>query len=864
MFVCGQRWSSSAESELGLGLVVQVARHQVQVLFPAGGELRTYAVEGAPLRRAALAVGDLAEDQAGNRFVVESICDTGGVLTYCGGGQELAEAALADTLNTGGADVRLLAGQVDKSTLFDLRLEALRAACRTRRSPLRGYTGARIDLLPHQLYVASEVSHRICPRVLLADEVGLGKTIEACLILHRMLVCGTAKRVLILVPEALVHQWFVELLRRFNLSFSIVDRFSSGKSAGNPFLESQQVVCSLDFMQSDRECARQALSAGWDVLVVDEAHHLQWSPAGPDEAYQLVEQLAAIVPAVLLLTASPEDGGLESHFARLRLLDSQRYGSFEKFEQEQKGYASVAKQALQARERGDEAELRRLLDCYGPGRVMFRNTRAVIKGFPRRIANLIELEHIEQATGSGGGSAKVVWLIEFLRGETADKVLVVCDRAAAVEQLKSNLERGIGQCVAAFHEKLSLVQCDRQAAWFAESDGARVLITSGMGGEGRNYQFAHHLVLMDLPDNPELVEQRIGRLDRIGQDSDIYIHVPVVQGSREAGVARWLNDGLNAFSQPMVGGYRMYLEFGDRLDQVDDDLIAETRQAHSALVQEIKRGRNLLLELSSFRRDVANQLVQAIRTEESDRSLEKFMLQAFEQFGVSAELLDGRDYLLNADLLFCEEFPLPQDQGTLHVTFERERALRHPNITLLSWDHPMVQGTLDLIIGSERGACAFVMGYGFSGWRLQALFVLEPLGELRGEVESFLPPEPIMVQLDQSLSEISSEINIAGDADVWYLRDDIDLRGEVLPAMFAQAVKMAEIKAGAIKDTARKRVRTELGSDLQRLQELQRVNDHIRDSEINAISQKIAGFDAVISTARLRLDALRLVVGHSE
>ena len=85
--------------------------------------------------------------------------------------------------------------------------------------------------------------------------------------------------------------------------------------------------------------------------------------------------------------------------------------------------------------------------------------------------------------------------------------------------------------MAAFHEGLTLVQRDRSAAWFADPDGARLLICSEIGSEGRNFQFCHHLVMFDLPQHPDQLEQRIGRLDRIGQESDVEIHVPVVAGS---------------------------------------------------------------------------------------------------------------------------------------------------------------------------------------------------------------------------------------------------------------------------------------------------------------------------------------------
>src|SRR5688572_26797944 len=117
----------------------------------------------------------------------------------------------------------MMAGQTDPGEVFDLRFRALRAQAQFRQSEVRGFLGGRLELIPHQFYILHEVAARQIPRVLLADEVGLGKTIEACLIVQRLLAVGKARRVLILVPESLVHQWFVELLRRFNLWFSIYD-----------------------------------------------------------------------------------------------------------------------------------------------------------------------------------------------------------------------------------------------------------------------------------------------------------------------------------------------------------------------------------------------------------------------------------------------------------------------------------------------------------------------------------------------------------------------------------------------------------------------------------------------------------------
>jgi ATP-dependent helicase HepA len=292
-------------------------------------------------------------------------------------------------------------------------------------------SAAGLILIPHQLYLASEVSGRMVPRVLLADEVGLGKTIEACLILHRLLLTGRAQRVLILVPDSLVHQWFVELLRRFNLWFHIFDEercdaIETANADANPFLDDQLVLASLSLFTGKERRIAQALAASWDLLVVDEAHHLGWTPESVSPEYALVEALGRQTPGLLLLTATPEQLGMASHFARLRLLDPDRFYDLNEFIREAESYRDVARLAekllgdrpltdgdvtklaqiladteasvrsklaqIGAGADAVRAELRdALLDQHGTGRVMFRNTRATIRGFPKRVARLCPL-----------------------------------------------------------------------------------------------------------------------------------------------------------------------------------------------------------------------------------------------------------------------------------------------------------------------------------------------------------------------------------------------------------------------------------------------------------------------------------------
>ncbi len=146
--------------------------------------------------------------------------------------------------------------------------------------------------------------------MLLADEVGLGKTIEAGLILHRLLLAGRVERALILVPDSLTHQWLVELLRRFSLTVTLLDEHQSqAHGSANPFESAQLVLASRGWLFANRHRQEQAPASRFDLLIVDEAHHLDWHPETSGPGYLCVEQLAAEIPGLLLLTATPEQMG---------------------------------------------------------------------------------------------------------------------------------------------------------------------------------------------------------------------------------------------------------------------------------------------------------------------------------------------------------------------------------------------------------------------------------------------------------------------------------------------------------------------------------------------------------------------------
>src|SRR5690554_3869301 len=623
-FFPNQRFTSAGEPELGLGIVTEVSKGKVKMYFPAADETRLYATGSAPLNRTVFKPGDTIIDHQGQSIVIEEIQLEGNIYVYFGNGTNMLEAEIGGGTTTTSVDDRLFMGDVDTPELFALRRETLYNDYHRRTSPVHGFVGGKIDLIPHQLYIAHEVSSRFAPRVLLSDQVGLGKTIEACLILHRLLVTGRISRVLILVPESLIHQWFVEVLRKFNLWFNIFDEercesLEEGAPEGNPFLDDQLIICSTEFLAGSRKRASQAIKAGWDMLVVDEAHHLKWSVDAVSPEYSIVELLSQATKGLLLLTATPEQLGAESHFARLRLLDPNRYSNYEDFKNESVGNKDIAnlvdklsegsdlkpkdiklleatfsKEKMSGIDFKDESSthnlIEDLLDQQGPGRVLFRNTRQAMSGFPKRIAHIapIEVEKdyrlwIERLTHECSydmekdaeekkeqefwfnKDPRVAWVLKKMEEVYPEKVLLICSTKEKVLALETAISKAINLNVGVFHEDLTLVQRDRNAAWFADHENAQILLCSEIGSEGRNFQFAHHLILFDVPFHPELLEQRIGRLDRIGQKKDINIHIPYVIGSPQSLLVRWFHEGLNAFNTNLEGGDNISKRFSSQL-----------------------------------------------------------------------------------------------------------------------------------------------------------------------------------------------------------------------------------------------------------------------------------------------------------
>ncbi|KEY85266.1 RNA polymerase-associated protein RapA [Pseudomonas sp. P1B16] len=939
----GQRWISDSEAELGLGTILAQDGRLLTVLYPATGDTRQYSLRNAPLTRVRFSPGDLITHFDGWKLTVREVDDVDGLLVYHGLDAQnqprtLPETQLSNFIQFRLASDRLFAGQIDPLSWFSLRYNTLHHTSKQMQSSLWGLGGCRAQPIAHQLHIAREVADRSAPRVLLADEVGLGKTIEAGLVIHRQLLTGRASRVLILVPENLQHQWLVEMRRRFNLQVALFDaeRFIES-DASNPFEDAQLALVALEWLVDDEKAQDALFAAGWDLMVVDEAHHLVWHEDQVSAEYGLVEQLAQVIPGVLLLTATPEQLGQDSHFARLRLLDPNRFHDLAAFRAESEHYRPVAEAVQELLDEGRlspkahatihgflgaEGEallaavndgdtqasarlIRELLDRHGTGRVLFRNTRAAVQGFPERQLHAYPVAMPEQYRDLPPGEKaelypevafqahgdttdderwwrfdpRVDWLIDTLKMLKRTKVLVICAHAETAMDLEDALRVRSGIPASVFHEGMSILERDRAAAYFADEEfGAQVLICSEIGSEGRNFQFSHHLVMFDLPAHPDLLEQRIGRLDRIGQKHTIQLHVPYLQDSPQQRLFQWYHEALNAFLNTCPTGNALQHQFGPRLlpllesgdSKAWDALMADARNERERLEAELHSGRDRLLELNSGGAGEGQALVEAILEQDDQFALPIYMETLFDAFGI-----DSEDHSENALILKPSEkmldasFPLGDDEGVT-ITYDRTQALSREDMQFLTWEHPMVQGGMDLVLSGSMGntAVALIKNKALKPGTvlLELLFVSEVVAPRSLQLGRYLPPAALRCLLDTNGNDLASRVAFET------LNDQLESVPRASANKFIQAqrdVLAQRISGGEAKimpthvervAEAQRRLAAEADEELARLTALKAVNPSVRDSEIDALRKQREEGLAMLDKAALRLEAIRVLV----
>lgn len=935
-FIPGQRWISNTESELGLGLILEVSFKRVTVLFLASDERRMYASDNAPLTRVSFVVGDIIESIDEEKLTVTRIIENDGLITYVGrnkSGQEvqLEEIELNHHIQFNKPQDRLFTGQIDPSAWFLLRYETWLRLQQLQQSPVKGLLGGRTSLIPHQLYIAHEAANRSAPRIMLADEVGLGKTIEAGLILHHRLINGLTRRVLIIVPESLLHQWLVEMLRRFNLRFSVFDEARCLEELNedgleedereaekpNPFLTEQLILCSQRFFSDHPQRQKQALQAGWDMVIVDEAHHLQWSEQAASPEYQFVEQLGLTTPSLILLTATPEQLGKESHFARLRLLDPDRFYSFAAFVEEERLFEPVANAAKllladQALSEQDQltltqllkddnvsgllgnlnnpdksasartALIKLLLDHHGTGRILFRNSRQTVQGFPARERTAYPL------TGSSADDLqhdpRYRWLVDKLTAAKSaqslrgQKALLICKHAQTAIELEQTLKNRAGIASAVFHEGMTLIERDRAAAYFADQESAaQLLICSEIGSEGRNFQFVHHLILWDLPSNPDLLQQRIGRLDRIGQKHIIQIHIPYLENTPQHNLYLWYDEGLNAFRANNSAAQAVADQLQDELAALAkqtavelEPFIAKTKALSADIESQLHHGRDQLLELNSCRKDQAEELIAQLNGYEYEGVLWPYLENLFECYGVDTEFHSPDCFIVRpSDHLRVSHFPnLPEDGMT--ITVNRQLALAREELQFMTWEHPLVTSAIDLVLSSDTGnATVSVIKHPdlkAGQFLLECLYIVECSAPAELQIGRFLPPTPIRVLINQHQNDLTiimphrSLQETGKPFDKQQIVSFLNNQRRLITKLLSVAEQKAKSEMQQLIDDATNTMLESLSAEIKRLVRLKKVNPTIKTEEIELLKDMTMLAHENIQAAHIRLDAVRFLI----
>ena len=922
-FRTGQKWISSAEPDLGIGYIVNIESRVVSIQFDLIDELRSYARDQAPLTRVRFNVGDRIKTLDGIEITVAQVSEKDQLLiyhgTYMGTQTAVIETDLNPNVTFSKPEERLFTHQTDGNQWFNLRYQTLVQQARLATLEIRGLLGARVSLIPHQYYIANEVASRYVPRVLLADEVGLGKTIEAGLVISQQLTTGRASRVLVIVPPALTFQWFVEMIRRFNLQFTLLDEerclqieadnmpeFEDDEpELDNPFEAQQLALCSLDLFLNNPARLTQAAGAEWDLIVVDEAHHLDWQDGEAGEDYLAIETLAREARGLLLLTATPEQLGRLGHFSRLRLLDPSRYHDYEAFLSEEQGYEEVVrlirniqdnhavlndesrtriKEKLGGQASTDDDELvRSLLDRHGTGRVLFRNVRESVAGFPARTLKTYDMDPElfprNDAENWQESDPRTDWLVELAQN-SEEKMLVICHRAETAIALEKYIRDRTPIRSAAFHEGMDLIARDRAANYFADTDrGAQLLICSEIGSEGRNFQFAHHLVMYDLPASPDLVEQRIGRLDRIGQQQDIEIHVPVAKGSMQSRLLQIFDEGLRVFSAPNATAQLIF----DGIDDLSQDigtLVQQVKEENTHRLESLSQGRDRLIELNSHQPERSARLLELVSDEDASGDLETYLEASFELYGLESEPLGDDIHLVkptegmvrhqpvSAETQDRLRYPELPDEG-LSFTYNRETALAREDVQFLTWEHPIAEQALELVTSNITGNCTFIVvkaqGIKTGTMLLESLHVIDCIAPSHLGAVRYLPPTVVRSMVSVEGADIADKVAF----QTWPNTIDLDKASTAkilnqqepeIRKLVRHAESAAMKKFEPIRQNALRNLGVSLGEEISRMTALSEVNPNIREEEIEYLKDSLAALGMAINQSQIRLDAVRLLL----
>ncbi|MCC6809334.1 MAG: DEAD/DEAH box helicase family protein [Deltaproteobacteria bacterium] len=705
--------------------------------------------------------------------------------------QTISEAMLRAPLPSGDLVTMFGEGRFGDAKDYALREQTLKLDDERRCDALGAMLASRVRVQPHQIGVVQRVLSAPRPRFVIADEVGLGKTIEAGMIFSALRQAGLCKRVLIVVPSHLSVQWLIELQQKFNQRFVLMDseRLRNDEE-GEGWRTNDHVITSLELLQRN-EKHRAAVAdpeAYWDLVIIDEAHHLKG-----EQAYVTAKGLAANAWGLLLLTATPMHVDPGEYKKLLALIDERTApddARLKKMMETQASLGGIVRQMLGGdrdaeatlKERfADDAALQDLsgdalidyvAETYSLSEQLVRNRRAVVGGFADRVLHVhpvllseAELQGnqaaLADAAKGGLRGAPLATLVKQLDSGIAQKAKAFVDLLAAIWKREDDAKILVftearetldmlqarlgdqGEEALVYHGDLSLVDRDRQVARFRDPEGPRVLLCTEVGGEGRNFQFAHHLVHYDLPWSPGVIEQRIGRLDRIGQKKPISIHVFDVPGTFAAEVLALMRDAVGVFRET-VGGLDAVLE---EIEREIAELVLRapadrTRYARelseriAAAREQARRGYDPLLDLRSFDRPRMQALLERAEerldidpeeTEEGgdrlaeglwvvardlEERLEDTVVHLARKVGINVDTDEQVDafqaafhfgYATNVDALAGLNL---QEEKTVLGTFWRETAIEQEEIDYFATGHPIVEALFGMVRDGPFGRLA--------------------------------------------------------------------------------------------------------------------------------------------------------------
>jgi ATP-dependent helicase HepA len=571
------------------------------------------------------------------------------------------------------------------------------------------FLGGRVRLFPHQLYVAERATASDPVRWLLADEVGLGKTIEACLILNRLVHAGKVERCLVVAPDALTVQWLGELWRKYHQVFALLDvpRLADvARDFGpdfNPFDVHRRAVIALEMLIERPHLTKQAVSAGIDLLVVDEAQRIRRPPGHPgDPGWRAIAPIAALGRHVLLLSATPLEDDAHGFFRLLQLLRPEEFPDDVSFEERLASGASLPPCTSSTRRLdigGLPPRIGIPIDLPARGNEIEITLRAVPVQDP--IARRKKLDGIRRALVSDDA---LEWLLANAPRwrDAKEKTLVFVAHRETLEMLRTALSHRAQLASGVFHEELSPARRDTEVARFRAPDGPSLLVSTECGGEGRNFEFCRRLVLFDLPWKPTVVEQRIGRLDRIGRRIPVeivYFRPPRGIG---ADVVR-LFETLGVFREPLAGLEPQLAHVAGALEEIAldpgasltderlDQLIADARAARTR----IREAAYQQLHRDPYRAEMAEGILARVPAE-LDALTERVVTNACTRLGFRVEHVRGRrTFAIEfGNEAVVDSLPGVRGGSAFVGTFDREEAVEDETVDFFASGHPLVEGLL--------------------------------------------------------------------------------------------------------------------------------------------------------------------------